>query len=119
MGKTNNQNFVVIPFGKIREKLRYLCEIYGIRYVEQEESYTSKASFFDNDEIPMYNADNPQKYEFSGKRIKRGLYRSGSGIEINADVNGAANILRKSSVVSLDGLYGRGELDTPIRIRIN
>ena len=119
MGKTNNQNFVAIPFGKIREKLRYLCEIYGIRYVEQEESYTSKASFFDNDEIPMYNADNPQKYEFSGKRIKRGLYRSGSGIEINADVNGAANILRKSSVVSLDGLYGRGELDTPIRIRIN
>ena len=76
-------------------------------------------AFLDGDEMPVYNADNPQKYEFSGKRIKRGLYRSASGIEINADVNGAANILRKSSVVSLAGLYGRGELDTPIRIRIN
>ena len=118
IGKVNNQNFVNIPFGKIREKFQYLCKLNGLEYVEQEESYTSKASFLDGDELPAYNADNPQEYEFSGKRVKRGLYRSAKGIEINADVNGAANILRKSKVVSLDGLYCRGELSTPIRIRI-
>ena len=116
MGKVNNQNFVNIPFGKIQEKFQYLCKLYGLEYVEQEESYTSKASFLDDDELPIYNADNPQSYEFSGKRIKRGLYRSAKGIEINADVNGAANILRKSKVVSLERLYCRGELSTPIRI---
>ena len=60
----------------------------------------------------------PQSYEFSGKRVKRGLHRSAKGIEINADVNGAANILKKSRVVSLEGLYCRGELSTPIRIRV-
>ena len=118
IGKVNNQNFVNIPFGKIREKFQYLCRLYGFEYVEQEESYTSKASFLDRDKMPVYNADNPQEYEFSGKRIKRGLYRSAKGIEINADVNGAANILRKSKVVSLEGLYCRGELSTPIRIRV-
>ena len=118
MGKVNNQNFVNIPFGKIREKFQYLCKLYGLRYVEQEESYTSKASFLDEDEIPVYNADNPQQYEFSGKRIKRGLYRTAGGITLNADVNEALNILRKSKVVSLEGLYCRGELSTPVRIRV-
>lgn len=118
LGKVNNQTFVNIPFGKIREKLQYMCRLYGLEYVEQKESYTSKASFLDGDEIPVYNADNPQKYEFSGKRVKRGLYRSAKGIEINADVNGAANILRKSKVVPLEGLYCRGELGTPVRIRV-
>ena len=118
LGSHTNQNFVQIPHGRLRDKLSYLCELYGIKYIEQEESYTSKASFLDRDEMPVYNADNPQEYEFSGKRVKRGLYRSAKGIEINADVNGAANILRKSKVVSLDGLYCRGELSTPIRIRV-
>ena len=118
IGKVNNQNFVNIPFGKLRDKLQYLCKFYGIKYVEQEESYTSKASFWDKDEIPVYNDDNPKKYTFSGKRIHRGLYRTSSGYTFNADVNGATNILRKSKVVSLEGLYCRGELDTPVRIRI-
>lgn len=118
IGKKNNQNFVSIPFGKLREKIEYLCKLYGIEYVEQEESYTSQASFFDQDEIPIYNADNPQSYEFSGTREKRGLYRCGNGRKINADVNGALNILKKSKVVSLERLYCRGELDTPIRIRV-
>ncbi len=118
MGKQNNQNFVNIPFGKLREKLEYLCRLYGIHYVEQEESYTSKASFFDKDEIPIYHADNPQNYTFSRKRVKRGLYQCANGKTLNADVNGALNILKKSNVVSLRGLYDRGELDTPIRIRV-
>ena len=118
LGKKTNQNFVNIPFGRIRMKLQYLCDRYGIRYVEQEESYTSKASFLDEDEIPVFDANQKIEYVFSGKRIKRGLYQCKDGKTLNADVNGAANILRKSSVVSLTGLYGRGELDTPLRIRV-
>ena len=119
IGKVNNQSFVNIPYGKLRSKLKYLCEMNGIEYIEQEESYTSKASFFDGDEIPEYRQEeNPQTYTFSGKRIQRGLYQCSDGKTINADVNGALNILRKSNVVSLEGLYSRGEVDTPVRIRI-
>ena len=118
LNKKNNQNFTQLPFGKIREKLEYLCKMYSINYVLQEESYTSKASFFDNDDLPIYNADNPQTYEFSGKRVKRGLYQTKNNYLFNADCNGALNILRKSKVVDLNILYNRGELDTPKRIRV-
>ena len=118
LGKRNNQTFVHIPFGKLREKLEYLCTLYGINFIKQEASYTSKASFFDKDEIPIYNSDNPERYTFSGKRVKRGLYKTANGNLLNADVNGALNILSKSKVVDLTVLYSRGELDTPIRIRV-
>lgn len=118
LGKRNNQNFVCIPFGQLREKLEYLCMLNGIMFVRQEESYTSKASFFDMDNLPEYNPDNPCHYEFSGKRIKRGLYRTKDGCLVNADVNGACNILKKSNVVGLKALYDRGGVDTPMRIRI-
>ena len=118
LGKKNNQTFVNIPFGTLREKIEYLCKLYGINFVKQEESYTSKASFFDKDKIPTYNDDNPQKYEFSGKRVKRGLYQTKDGRLLNADVNGALNILSKSKVVGLEVLYNRGELNTPVRIRV-
>lgn len=118
LGKKNNQIFTQLPFGKIREKLEYLCKRYNINYILQEESYTSKASFFDNDELPIYNADNPQEYEFSGKRIKRGLYQTKNNYLFNADCNGALNILHKSKAVDLTVLCRRGELDTPKRIRI-
>ena len=118
MGKQNNQNFVNIPYGQLRSKLEYLCKLNGITLIKQEESYTSKASFWDMDEIPVYNADNPQDHIFSGKRVHRGLYMTASGRTINADVNGALNIMRKSNVVSLEALYTRGEVDTPVRIRI-
>ena len=119
LGKRNNQIFTQLPFGKIREKLEYLCKRYNINYVMQEESYTSKASFFDDDELPTYNMDNPQTYEFSGKRVKRGLYQTKDGYLFNADCNGALNILRKSKAVDLTVLCHRGELDTPKRIRIS
>ena len=119
LGKKNNQIFTQLPFGKIREKLEYLCKRYNINYILQEESYTSKASFFDNDELPIYNADNPQTYEFSGKRIKRGLYQTKDGYLFNADCNGALNILHKSKAVDITILSCRGELDTPKRIRIS
>ena len=118
LGKKNNQAFVNIPFGVLREKIEYLCKLYGINFIKQEESYTSKASFFDRDNIPVYNDDNPKEYEFSGKRVKRGLYQTKEGNLLNADVNGALNILSKSKVVGLEALYNRGELNTPIRIRV-
>ena len=118
IGSINNQNFVNIPCGKLRDKLIYLCKLYGIEFKLQEESYTSKASFFDGDEIPIYDKENPQEYIFSGKRIKRGLYQTSVGKLINADCNGALNILRKSKVVDLSVLYNRGELNTPKRIRV-
>ena len=118
IGSMNNQNFVNIPYRKLRDKLIYLCKLYGIEFKLQEESYTSKASFFDGDEIPIYDKENPQEYIFSGKRIKRGLYQTSVGKLINADCNGALNILRKSKVVDLSILYNRGELNTPKRIRV-
>lgn len=116
--KKDKQIFTQLPFGEIREKLEYLCKRYNMNFVMQEESYTSKASFFDNDELPIYNADNPQTYEFSGKRIKRGLYQAKDKYRFNADCNGALNILRKSKAVDLTVLCNRGELDTPKRIRV-
>ena len=112
IGKRNNQTFVNIPFGLLRDKLEYLCELNGIILVMQEESYTSKASFWDKDVIPVYKSDNTEEYHFSGKRIHRGQYRTASGQVLNADVNGALNILRKSSVVDVNILYSRGEVET-------
>ena len=118
IGRRNNQTFVNIPYGKLRDKLEYLCKLNGIILVMQEESYTSKASFWDKDVIPVYKSDDTEEYHFSGKRIHRGQYRTASGQVLNADVNGALNIMRKSSVVDVNILYSRGEVDTPIRIRI-
>ena len=118
IGSINNQNFVNIPYGKLRDRLIYLCKLYGIELKLQEESYTSKASFFDGDEIPIYDEENLQEYIFSGKRIKRGLYQTSKGYQLNADCNGALNILRKSKVVDLSVLHNRGELDMPKRIRV-
>ena len=118
MGNRNNQNFVTISYGQLRDKLEYLCKLNGMIFVKQEESYTSKASFWDKDDIPVYNNDNPKNYTFRGNRVSRGLYKTAHEYTFNADVNGALNILRKSNVVSLEGLYSRGEVDTPIRIRV-
>lgn len=95
IGKQNNQNFVNISYGRLRSKLKYLCELNSIVFEKQEESYTSKASFWDRDDIPVYNADNPKEYQFSGSRIHRGLYETAGGKTVNADVNGALNIMKK------------------------
>ena len=96
IGKTNNQNFVNIPFRKILDILKYKLEENGIECKEQEESYTSQSSYLDNDNIPTYHKGNSQEYLFSGKRITRNLYKSKQGKIINADLNGALNILKKS-----------------------
>ncbi len=70
IGKANNQTFVNIPFGKLREKLEYLCKLYGLIFVEQEESYTSKSSFFDMDILPKFEADKFHLF-YLIKRLKR------------------------------------------------
>lgn len=119
LGKINNQQFVMIPYGQFKFRLEYLCKEVGINYVEQEESYTSKASFWDKDIIPTWNPQNPKQGNFSGKRIHRGLYQTKSGKILNADVNGALNILRKSNVVDLSVLYSRGEVLSPMRIKLS
>lgn len=94
LGKRNNQNFVNIPYTKFINQLTYKCQLLGITVITREESYTSKASFLDYDEIPNYKDET--KPQFSGKRIKRGLYRSTTR-KINADVNGAYNIMVKEN----------------------
>ena len=90
------QNFVQIPHYKLKMKLKSKCEEYGIQYILIEESYTSKSCSYNLDAIPTYNESDDVKYEFSGYREKRGLYKvKGSEVRYNADVNGAINIYRK------------------------
>lgn len=89
MGKRNNQNFVNIPFYKLIQMLLYKCTLEGMTVKEIEESYTSKCSFLDDEEISKHE-------RYKGKRIKRGLFKTAGGNIINADVNGGLNILRKA-----------------------
>ena len=118
MGHKTSQKLHGLPYNRLYIMLEYKLKLYGIQLIKQEESYTSKASFWDKDDIPIYNNDNPQSYSFSGKRIHRGMYQCLNGKCLNADVNGALNILRKSNVVSFVCLYSRVEVDSPVRIRI-
>lgn len=118
IGKINNQNFVQIPLGNLRQQLEFLCWTYGINYIEQEESYTSKSSFIDSDILPEYKAEQPYLGQFSGKRIHRGLYQSKDGITINADVNGSANIGRKCKQNFTFEELSSGLLASPKRIRV-
>ena len=88
IGKKNNQNFVSIPFYKFRKMLEYKCKLAGIHYVESEESYTSKCSFLDMEDMKKH-------VNYQGKRVERGLFKSYNGVSINADINGSLNIIRK------------------------
>jgi putative transposase len=119
MGTKTNQNFVSVPTAKLKDRIVQLCEQYGIQFEETEESYTSKASFLDHDELPKFG-EKPEQWQSSGKRVKRGLFRTRTFGYINADCNGAANILRKVKGklgLDLSGLT-RGVLTAPIRIRL-
>lgn len=118
LGTRNNQNFTQIPIFTLRAKLDSLCARYGINYVEQEESYTSQSSFLDNDPLPVYNADNPTTIKFSGRRIKRGLYRTKKGHLVSSDANGAANILKKSKHEANLSQVSRVCLTQPVRVKI-
>jgi putative transposase len=117
MGAKTNQKFVQIPTGRLKDRIAQLCEQYGIRFVETEESYTSKASFVDLDLLPTFG-EKPEGWAPSGKRIKRGLYRTVNGWLINADANGASNIGRKVAMMlglDLSGI-SRGTLSMPLRV---
>jgi putative transposase len=89
IGKKNNQNFVNIPHTKLIQMLEYKAKLEGINVIVNEESYTSKCSFLDNEEICKHEV-------YLGKRIKRGLFKTATGKLINADINGSLNILRKA-----------------------
>lgn len=94
LGKRTNQNFTQLPLGQLIDLLRYKFEGHGIPLTVTDESYTSKASFVDDDVLPeKYEAG--KTYTFSGKRIQRGLYRTKDGLLMNADLVGAYNIIRK------------------------
>lgn len=95
LGSKNNQKFYQIPFNLLITMLKYKCQSIGIKVIEQEESYTSKASFIDNDGIPVYEKN--KTHSFSGKRIRRSEYKSKNNVIIHADVNGAYNIIVKSN----------------------
>lgn len=114
MSKIVNQSFIQIPHGKFIEKLAYKCENYGITLVELDERYTSKSSFIDNDILPEEFGN----YTFSGKRVKRGMYMSKANILINADVNGAYNILRKGNPKFIYNDRIEGVSFHPIKINI-
>lgn len=96
LGKKTNQNWVGLALGQLVDKLRYKLENHGIVLKIINESYTSKASFVDEDTLPKKHEPD-LNHAFSGKRVKRGLYRTRTGLAVNADVNGAYNILRKSN----------------------
>ncbi len=117
IGKRSNQNFVQVPTARLKNRIAQLCEQYGIQFVETEESYTSKCSFNDQDVIPVFGGEKPANWKPSGTRVQRGLYKAGNGVRLNADCNGAANILRK--VASRLGIslveIGRESLTAPKR----
>ena len=89
IGKRNTQNFVTIPYHKLIKHLDYKATEQGITVIKQEESYSSRCSFLDNEPIEHHN-------KYLGRRMTRGLFKSQKGTFINADVNGAYNILKKA-----------------------
>jgi putative transposase len=119
LGKVNNQNFVQLPHARFIDLLTYKAKLAGIVVVIQEESYTSRASFLDLDPLPVYDPTKEDKYVFSGKRVKRGLYRAGNGRRIHADVNGSYNTLRKA----VPNSFGQGieavVAVRPVRVDVN
>ncbi|AOY82835.1 transposase [Moorena producens JHB] len=116
IGRKGNQTFVVIPTKRLIERLKQLCPEYGIKLTVTEESYTSKASYLDEDPLPRHG-EKPSGWQPSGKRVRRGLYRTKQGYLVNADCNGAGNIARKvAKQLGLDlTKVGRGALTLPHR----
>ena len=102
IGRVNNQNFVQLPIMRFADLMKYKCELEGIKVLFNEESYTSKCSFLDLEPICKHD-------KYMGRRIKRGLFVSMNGIKINADVNGAYNIMLKAIPNAfVDGIEGVG-----------
>ena len=114
-GHAHQSAFVQLPHARFIDQLVYKAKLVGIQVLLQEESYTSKASFLDNDPIPTYQADRAEQPVFSGKRIARSWYRAGDGTVLHADINGSYNILRKSNSDPLQ--LGRGVAGAAVRPR--
>lgn len=112
LSKSTNQKFCYIPHNSLKQQIKYRCERLGIKIIFREESYTSKCSLLDLDEIPNYGE---KEIKFSGKRVKRGLYQSSDGTLINADVNGAGNILRKEYPDAFDKIIN---FNNPIKVKV-
>lgn len=108
LGRRNNQNFVQIPHTRFIQMLQYKAQLVGIRVLVREESYTSKASFLDLDDIPTYDRERTERPRFSGNRETRGLYRASDGRRIHADVNGSYNMLRKQCPNAFPDSFGQG-----------
>ena len=88
LGRQTSQNFVSIPHAQFVDRLTYKAQLAGMEVIVTEESYTSKCSFLDGEPIRKHKT-------CAGKRVSRGLYLAGNGQDINADVNGGYNIIRK------------------------
>ena len=117
IGKRNNQNFVSIPYYKFISTLRYKCDLYGIAFTDREESYTSKCSFLDLEDIKKHDI-------YVGNRVKRGMFKS-KNFSINSDINGALNILRKEKGNDVF-LYNRNRSDSirvfavsPVKVNVS
>ena len=120
MGKVNNQNFTNISHLKLVQMLEYKCKLYGINFILQEESYTSKSSFLDKDILPIYTPNDDKKYSFLGKRIKRGIYQTKKRQLLNADVNGSYNIMRKVVGETIYDIVNSIEVcSTPYKFSVN
>ena len=117
MGKQNNQQFVQMPHARFIEMLQYKGALVGIQVITHEESYTSKASFLDRDDIPTYDPKRTKPPVFSGRRIARSWYRAGNGQVIHADVNGSYNIGRKVAPTAF-GLGVAGAAVRPRRLAV-
>ena len=115
LGNKTNQNFVMLPRLTVNSMLRYKLMERGISYQETEEAYTSKASALDNDSLFTITDPKRKGYSFSGRRLSRGLYRSSDKTLINADVNGAVNIMRKV-IQNVPTDWIRGLVVTPVRL---
>ena len=115
--KANNQNFINIPIAKILERIKQIAQRYGIQYIEVEESYTSKTDHLMFEEMKHFDDDKQR----SGRRVRRGLFKSGCGVVLNADINGAIGILRKANVLSIDqimAMRNRGSIVRPVVKRL-
>lgn len=113
IGKKNNQKFVQIPHSKFVNQLKYKAEEVGIMVIVHEESYTSKCDGLALEPIKKHE-------NYLGRRKRRGLFQSSIGKLINADINGALNILRKvtgDSVVKQ--IISSGFVFNPIKIDFN
>jgi putative transposase len=119
IGAVNNQKFVNIPHMKLVEQIQYKADEYGITVILREESYTSQASALDLDPVPTYDPKSKGVHIFTGKRVKRGLYRTSTGQLVNADVNGALNILRKEIGNGfVQALADEGAVLRPMRVSL-